>query len=85
MIFFSMTEIYTFIIHCILENGESEDGGLLRSDIINWYLEKIEDQINDESELLEKKSFIEKVLDRLIHNVSSLLICMSIHFYKAIL
>jgi len=54
----------------ILERGDTEDGGLFRSDIINWYLEKIEDQINDESELLEKKSFIEKILDRLIYNVS---------------
>lgn len=54
----------------VLEQGESEDGGLLRSGIINWYLEQIEDQINDESELLEKKSFIEKILDRLIYNVS---------------
>lgn len=41
----------------------------MRSEIINWYLEKIEDQINDESELLEKKSFIEKILDRLVYNV----------------
>lgn len=54
----------------VLEIGDSDDGGLLRSEIINWYLEKIEDQINDESELLEKKSFIEKILDRLIYSVS---------------
>lgn len=57
---------------CVLEKGESDDGGLLRSSIINWYLEQIEDQINDETELLEKKSFIEKILDRLIYNVSKL-------------
>lgn len=54
-----------------VENEQGDDnGGLLRSSLINWYLEKIEDQINNESELLEKKSFIEKVLDRLIYSVS---------------
>lgn len=62
----------------ISESGDSEAGGLLRSEIINWYLEKIEEQINNESELLEKKSFIEKVLDRLIYNVSQPMICYSI-------
>ncbi|XP_060851443.1 DNA replication licensing factor Mcm6 [Rhopalosiphum padi] len=60
----------------IAEKGESEDGGLSRSGIVNWYLEQIEDQINDESELLEKKSFIEKVLDRLIYN-DNVLIALS--------
>jgi len=60
------------IIFCVIEKGESDDGGILRSGIINWYLEQIEDQINDETELLEKKSFIEKILDRLIYNVSIL-------------
>jgi len=62
----------------IAERGLGEDGGLLRSDIINWYLEKIEDQINDETELLEKKSFIEKILDRLIYN-DNVLIALSQH------
>ncbi|XP_029342718.1 DNA replication licensing factor Mcm6 [Acyrthosiphon pisum] len=60
----------------IAEKGESDDGGLLRSSIINWYLEQIEDQINDETELLEKKSFIEKILDRLIYN-DNVLIALS--------
>ncbi|XP_050431901.1 DNA replication licensing factor Mcm6 [Adelges cooleyi] len=62
----------------IAEKGENEDGGLLRSEIVSWYLEKIEDQINDESELVEKKSFIEKILDRLIYN-DNVLIALS-HF-----
>lgn len=61
----------------------------MRSDIINWYLEKIEDQINNESELLEKKSFIEKILDRLIYNVSQSMISIditdSIHYYIVVL
>ncbi|XP_050539443.1 DNA replication licensing factor Mcm6 [Daktulosphaira vitifoliae] len=60
----------------IAEKGESEDSGLLRSEIVSWYLEKIEDQINDESELVEKKSFIEKILDRLIYN-DNVLIALS--------
>jgi DNA replication licensing factor MCM6 len=61
-------KIITFL--CLENEGGDDNVGLLRSSLINWYLEKIEDQINNESELIEKKSFIEKVLDRLIYNVS---------------
>lgn len=65
---FILKSLKIIIILC-LDNEDGDDGGILRSSLVNWYLEKIEDQINDESELLEKKSFIEKVLDRLIYNV----------------
>lgn len=71
MIFIKYININNYFI--VFSEGDSEDSGLLRSEIITWYLEKIEDQIEDESELLEKKSFIEKILDRLIYNVSHLL------------
>lgn len=71
MIFIKYINLNNYFI--VFSEGDSEDSGLLRSEIITWYLEKIEDQIEDESELLEKKSFIEKILDRLIYNVSHLL------------
>ena len=32
-----------------------------RSEVVNWYLEEIADDIDTEEELLEKKSMIEKV------------------------
>jgi DNA replication licensing factor MCM6 len=51
-----------------LEEEGSESEGLKRSQVVNWYLSEIEDEIETEAELIEKKELIEKVLDRLIHH-----------------
>jgi len=50
------------------EEGSSE--GLKRSDVVAWYLEQVQDVIESEEELLEKKALVEKVIDRLIYHVS---------------
>eukprot|EP00096_Caligus_rogercresseyi_P008517 TRINITY_DN2747_c0_g1_i1.p1 TRINITY_DN2747_c0_g1~~TRINITY_DN2747_c0_g1_i1.p1 ORF type:complete len:825 (+),score=308.34 TRINITY_DN2747_c0_g1_i1:44-2518(+) len=50
--------------------GGSEDdvsGTLRKSDVINWYLEDISNEIESQEELLEKKFIVEKVIDRLIY------------------
>ena len=47
-----------------------EGAGLRRSNLISWYLGEVESEIESETELLEKKTVIEKVLDRLVHHVS---------------
>jgi DNA replication licensing factor MCM6 len=49
-----------------------DDGGesLKRSNIVNWYLEQVQDQIETEEELLERKALVEKVIDRLTYHVS---------------
>lgn len=47
-------------------------GGIHRSDVVEWYLNHIADQIESEEELIEKKDMFEKVLDRLIYHVSKL-------------
>lgn len=53
-----------------MEIGDSASGsGIKRSGLINWYLEKIVDQIESEEELLEKKALVEKVIDRLMYHV----------------
>ncbi|XP_076354711.1 minichromosome maintenance 6 isoform X1 [Tachypleus tridentatus] len=45
---------------------EEEDGkGYRRTDLINWYLKEIESDIENEQELCEKKTLVEKVIDRL--------------------
>lgn len=49
---------------CEEENRE----GLKRSDLIEWYLTHIADQIESEDELLEKKELVEKVIERLIYH-----------------
>lgn len=45
-------------------------GGIHRSDVVEWYLASIADQIETEEELIEKKDMFEKILDRLIYTVS---------------
>ncbi|KAL5009589.1 hypothetical protein ScPMuIL_011894 [Solemya velum] len=50
------------------ETEETDVGGLRRSDMVSWYLKEMESEIDSEAELLEKKTVIEKVLDRLVHH-----------------
>lgn len=42
--------------------------GMRRSDVVEWYLNQISDQIENEDELIEKKDMFEKVLDRLMYH-----------------
>ena len=37
-----------------------------KSDVIDWYLNEISNEIESQEELLEKKTIVEKVLDKLI-------------------
>lgn len=48
------------------EAAQSE--GIKKSELINWYLEQIADQIESEEELIERKTLIEKVVDRLMYH-----------------
>ncbi|XP_050483869.1 DNA replication licensing factor Mcm6 isoform X2 [Bombus huntii] len=43
-------------------------GGLRKSELVAWYLDQIQDQIDSEEELLERKNFIEKIIDRLTYH-----------------
>ncbi|XP_039292443.1 DNA replication licensing factor Mcm6-like [Nilaparvata lugens] len=45
------------------EGEETE--GVRRSEVVAWYLEQIQDQIDSEEELLQKKNLVECVLNRL--------------------
>lgn len=40
-----------------------------KSDVVDWYLEQIQDTIDTEQELIEKKTIIDKVIERLIYKV----------------
>ncbi|XP_063216814.1 DNA replication licensing factor Mcm6 [Bacillus rossius redtenbacheri] len=51
--------------------AEKQDGtsaGMQRSEIVSWYLEQIQEHIESEEELLEKKALVEKVIDRLVYH-----------------
>lgn len=67
--FNSLTQL--LLLHMRRKENESEalgveSEGLKRSQIVEWYLEEIGDDIESEEELLEKKTLVEKVIDRLI-------------------
>lgn len=42
-----------------------ENDGMRRWDLVTWYLEQVAVQIDSEEELIEWKTLIEKVIDRL--------------------
>lgn len=51
-----------------LQEDDADTDGMHQSDIVNWYLEQIAEQIESEDELIERKTLIEKVIHRLIHH-----------------
>ncbi|KAH9498202.1 MCM DNA helicase complex subunit mcm6 [Bulinus truncatus] len=50
------------------EEVDEDETGLRKSDVIGWYLTEIQDEIQSEEELNEKRLTVEKVIDRLIHH-----------------
>ncbi|KAK2588592.1 hypothetical protein KPH14_006364 [Odynerus spinipes] len=48
--------------------ADEAGGGIRKSDLVVWYLDQIQDQIDSEEELLERKNFIEKIIDRLTYH-----------------
>lgn len=45
-----------------------------KSEVVSWYLQQLvsSSQIESEDELLERKTLVEKVIDRLMYHVSCL-------------
>lgn len=43
--------------------------GIRKSELVAWYLDQTQDQIDSEEELLERKALAEKIIDRLIYHV----------------
>ncbi|KAK6644349.1 MCM DNA helicase complex subunit mcm6 [Polyplax serrata] len=65
--------IYYMITHHIRkleeesETAGDEYKGMRKSEVVSWYLEQIQDTIETEEDLIEKKETVEKVIDRLIY------------------
>ncbi|XP_011303626.1 DNA replication licensing factor Mcm6 [Fopius arisanus] len=51
------------------ESGAEGDDepGIRKSELVAWYLDQIQDQIDSEEELLERKGIVEKIIDRLTY------------------
>lgn len=45
--------------------------GTRQGKLVNWYLDEIEGDIDSVEMLAEKKVLVEKVIERLVHHVSS--------------
>ncbi|XP_018568170.1 DNA replication licensing factor Mcm6 [Anoplophora glabripennis] len=56
------------VVHMRREEAKKGDKGMHRSEVVEWYLNHIADQIETEEELIERKDLFEKVLDRLIYH-----------------
>lgn len=64
-------------------SGDRSSGtGMKRSDLVNWYLEEVSDQIESENELIEHKTLIEKIIDRLVYHDQVILILRASDFAK---
>lgn len=57
------------VIYMRQQEEKEEEGfeGVRKSDVVNWYLKEMEEEIETEEELIEKKTKVEKVIDRLVH------------------
>ncbi|XP_077125513.1 maternal DNA replication licensing factor mcm6 isoform X2 [Ranitomeya variabilis] len=74
MSFSEYKQISNLLVFYMQKMEESEDDCQLRkSDLVNWYLKEIESDIETETELILRKSLIEKVIYRLIHFYSLLI------------
>ena len=58
--------------------GAAAETGLRRTDVINWYLAEIENEIENESALEAETFLVKCVIDRLVKNVSSFI---KFHFF----
>ncbi|TRY82795.1 hypothetical protein DNTS_025566 [Danionella cerebrum] len=55
------------VLHLRRLEEDEDEGGLKKSEVVNWYLKEIESEIDSEVELINKKMMIEKVIYRLVH------------------
>ncbi|XP_023245921.1 DNA replication licensing factor Mcm6 isoform X2 [Copidosoma floridanum] len=51
-----------------IEIEDEAKDGVKKSEVVAWYLDKIQDEIDSEEELLERKSLIEKIILRLVYH-----------------
>lgn len=61
------------MIFVVFPDQEDSSGGMQRSQLINWYLEEMEAEIESEEDLVQKKALVERVIDRLVLQVATLI------------
>lgn len=64
----SLTHMFILFMRNEEDRLERENkSGIRKSELVAWYLDQIQDQIDSEEELLERKELAEKFIDRLIY------------------
>lgn len=78
----NMVVLHMRVLENNAESDDSESEGIRRSDIISWYLETVvADEIETEEELIERRTLIEKIVDRLMYHVSILELFGEVFFF----
>uniref|UniRef100_A0A6B0VF75 DNA replication licensing factor MCM5 n=1 Tax=Ixodes ricinus TaxID=34613 RepID=A0A6B0VF75_IXORI len=57
------------VLHLLKEEARTEEAGsegTRRMSLVNWYLKEVESEIDSEEELVQRKTLVEKVIDRLV-------------------
>lgn len=49
---------------CVIQGGDTE--GIRKTELVQWYLEQIQDLLENEDDLIERKVLVERLIDRLI-------------------
>lgn len=63
-----MKNSYVFLLFGAFD--DDAEAGVRQSELIGWYLNQIQDELESEEELLNKKVLVEKVIERLIRHVT---------------
>ena len=91
-----MVKSFHHILFLFRREEEKEEGldvidpesstGTRKSDLVGWYLGEIQEEIESEEELVEKKVMVEKIIDRLVNqdqvNILNQSILISIHSFS---
>jgi len=57
------------LVHHLRRNEEIERVGMNRKDVVNWYLEQIENEIPNEQALEQQRDLVQRVITNLIVRV----------------
>lgn len=61
-----VTHIQQVEMRC--EEEPADDAGLTKSELVNWYLREVQQELETEEELVRQKFLVRKVIERLIHH-----------------
>lgn len=55
------------LVYHLRKRDSDNDVGMKKSELMNWYLEQIEEEVDSEEELMRKRKQVKAVLERLVH------------------